>query len=47
MVIAKLACLTNKCDFTLQKSQILNINFTQPAGIVTAYLMLNISFELT
>ena len=46
MVVAKLASLTDKCDFTLQKSKILNINFTQPAWTVTAYPVLNISFEL-
>ena len=38
--------LYNKCDFTLWKSKILHMNFTQPAGTVTAYPMLNISFEL-
>ena len=47
MVVAKLASLTNKYDFTLSKPKILNINFTQPAGTVTVYPMLNISFELT
>ena len=46
MVVAKLASLTNKCDFPLQKSKILNINFTQSAGTVTAYPMLSISFKL-
>ena len=45
-MVAKLASLTNVCDFTVQKSKILNINFTKPAWTVTVYPMLNISFEL-
>ena len=28
LMVAKLASLTNVCGFTLQKSKILNINFT-------------------
>ena len=44
-MVAKLASLTNVYDFKSQKSKILNINFTQPAWTVTAYSVLNISFE--
>ena len=47
LIVAKLERLTNAFDFTIKKSKILNINYTQPAWTVTDYPMLNISFELT
>ena len=45
-MVVKLASLTNVYDFTLQKTKILNINFTQLERTATGYPMVNVSFKL-
>ena len=45
-MVVKLASLTNVYDFTLQKTKILNINFTQLGRTATGYPMVNVSFKL-